>query len=102
MREWAAFIQSVYVSLWGEAPPAALERVPRIRQRERVSWGAESREAGHAATGRVYGRGEWIKPEEKTILYDEMNRRLESMSPRLWQKFCHWRRHHFGSKTALA
>ena len=31
------------------------------------------------------------------LIEAELNRRLEAMTPRLWQMFLHWRRHRFGS-----
>ena len=36
-----------------------------------------------------------VDPGDRAILIAAMNRRLEQASPRLWQQFCHWRRHRF-------
>ena len=41
----------------------------------------------------------WVEQGDRPQLIDAMNRRLERVSPRLWQKFCHWRRHHFGANN---
>jgi len=82
---------------WANAPCKALERINRLRRPTKLSW-AERR-----ATKRDLKRlidsmiaHNWVDPEDKPLLIAEMNRRLEQASPRLWQQFCHWRRHRLG------
>lgn len=36
-----------------------------------------------------------VDARDKSLMVAEMNRRLELTSPRIWQQFCHWRRHRF-------
>ena len=38
----------------------------------------------------------WVDELDRTGLLHVVNRRLEQASPRLWQQFCHWRRHRLG------
>ena len=35
----------------------------------------------------------WVDAADEQLLLDFVNRRLEQVSPRLWQMFCHWYRH---------
>lgn len=84
--------------LWGEAPMESVDRLGRIRPWFTLSWG--ERRAAKRDIMRVIDAmvaAEWVDASEKPHLIALMNRRLEQASPRLWQMFCHWRRHHFGS-----
>lgn len=38
----------------------------------------------------------WVEPGDRSIMMAAMRQHIEWASPRLWQKFCHWGRHHFG------
>ncbi len=80
--------------LWNEAPEATMDRFYQLRLGRKLNW-AERRAAKRDFKRLfdamiVHG---WVEPEDKPLLIAEMNRRLEQASPRLWQQFCHWRRH---------
>lgn len=84
--------------LWSEPPePAVSDRFFRLRAGQKLNW-AERRAAKRDITRLIKSilKHNWVKPNDSRLLYDAMNRRLEQVSPRLWQQFCHWRRHHFG------
>jgi len=84
--------------IWGEAPIDTLERLARVRPWSKLSW--RERRAAKRDIIRLIDSmiaAEWIDPSERPLLIDAKNRRLERVSPHLWQMFCHWRRHHFGS-----
>ena len=83
--------------VWGEAPAATLYRFARLRRREKLTW-AERRVAKRELRrliGSLVDKG-WVEPDDRSLLLRAMDRRLEIASPRLWQRLCHWRRHHFG------
>ena len=82
--------------LWGEAPPETLNRFAKLRPFSKLSW-RERRAAKRDITRLiesmiVHG---WIGQDDRPLLIAEMNSRLEQACPRIWQMFCHWRRHHF-------
>ena len=83
--------------IWGEAPMDALERLARVRAGSKLSW--RERRAAKRDIKRLidsFIAARWVDASERPLLIAVMNRRLEQVSPRLWQIFCHWRRHHFG------
>ena len=82
--------------LWDEAPEATIDRFYRLRMRSRLGW-AERRAAKQDMRRLIDSliTHKWVEPGDKLLMIDAMNRRLEQASPRLWQMFCHWRRHHF-------
>ena len=83
--------------LWGEAPPETLDRFAKLRPFSKLSW--RERRAAKRDMRRLINSmiaANWAEPRDKSQLIAAMNRRLEQASPRIWQKFCHWRRHHFG------
>ncbi len=83
--------------LWGEAPDEVLDRFARVRPWSKLSW--RERRAAKRDLIRLIDSmiaAKWIEPGERPLLVAAMNRRLEQVSPRLWQMFCHWRRHRFG------
>ncbi len=86
----------VLESLWNEAPEATLERFYRLRRPEKLSW-AQRRAAKRDIKRLIESMIEqqWVESDDKPLLLAEMNRRLEQASPRIWQQFCHWRRHRF-------
>jgi len=83
--------------LWGEMPDGAtIDRFDRLRPFSKLSW-RERRAAKrdlwrliHALLDRQI-----VDAEDKPILIAAMNAKLEAASPRLWQKFCYWRRLRF-------
>ena len=84
--------------LWGEPPkPALSDRFFRLRAGRKLSW-ADRKAARQDITRLIASilKHNWVDPSDSRLLYDAMNRRLEQASPRRWQQFCHWRRHHFG------
>ena len=42
-----------------------------------------------------------IDPGDRGLVSAHIRRRLESTTPRLWQMFLHWRRHHFGAGKSV-
>ena len=88
--------------LWGEAPPGALDRFERLHSQQKLNWldrRAAKRDMRRLIDALI-GHGR-VDPEDESLLIAEMNRRLEQASPRIWQRFCHWRRHRFlrGDRT---
>ena len=83
--------------LWNEAPEDTMDRLYRLRMRSKLSW-AERRATKHDLKRLVDAliARRWVEPDDKPLLIDEMNRRLELASPRRWQQFMHWRRHRLG------
>ncbi len=84
------------LQLWGEAPEATLERFYKLRLGGKLSWAerkAAKRDMVRLIESLIDRR--LVEPGDKPILVSAMNRRLEGTTPRLWQRFCHWRRHHF-------
>ena len=82
--------------LWGEAPRDTVERLARVHPWSRLSWRerrAAKRDILHIVDS-IIAAG-WVDPAEEPRLIAAMNTRLERVSPRLWQMFCHWRRHRF-------
>ncbi|MCY3779182.1 MAG: glycosyltransferase family 2 protein [Chloroflexi bacterium] len=82
--------------LGGERPEATVERFERLRANEKLGW-ADRRAAKRDITRLVESMiaHSWVDADDRPLLIDAMNRHLEQASPRLWQQFCHWRRHHF-------
>ncbi len=83
--------------LWGEVSPGVIDRFQRLRFQHKLGW-AERRAAKRDLRRLidsliVHSR---VDPGDRAILIAAMNRRLEQASPRLWQQFCHWRRHRLG------
>ena len=94
---WSELMRCLLIRLWGEAPQATLDRLSRVRKREKIGW-AERRRARRDYKRLVESMiaANWVEPHERPPLVTLMNRRLEQTTPRLWQMFCHWRRHNFG------
>ena len=83
--------------IWGEAPKETLDRFSRIKPWSKLSW--RERRAAKRDIKRLIDSmiaAKWIEPGDRPLLIASMNRRLELVSPRRWQMFLHWRRHHFG------
>ena len=74
----------------------AINRLKQLRPFHRLSWADRrrtKRDFKQIIDGMI-AQG-WVEPGDRSFLEAEMNRRLEQASPRLWQQFCHWRRHRF-------
>ena len=81
----------------GEAPDGTWERMERLRRWSKLSW--RERRAAKRDIKRLidaFIAAGWVEAAEKPHLLAIMDRWLELVSPRLWQKFCYWRRHNFG------
>ncbi len=89
-------LAGILQQLWGEAPEATLNRFLRLRMQEKLGW-AERRAAKNDMSRLIESLivHNLVHTSDKPLLLAEMNRRLEGTTPRLWQQFCHWRRHHF-------
>ena len=83
--------------IWGDAPAETVARLARVRPWSRLSW-RERRAAKRDIIRLIDSMIElrWVEAGDRPQLIAAMNRRLERVSPRLWQKYCHWRRHRFG------
>ncbi len=83
--------------LWGEAPADAMARFHRLRQGAKLGW-AERRRARRDMQRliRALIAKERVDKADEILLYETSNRLLEETTPRLWQKWLHWRRHNLG------
>ena len=82
--------------LWGVAPRETLDRFVKLRPWYQLSW--RERRAAKRDLKRLIESmiaAGWVETSDRPLLFAEMNSRLEQASPRRWQMFCHWRRHHF-------
>ena len=83
--------------LWGAAPPTTLVRFEQMRKNEKL--GFRERRAASQDMARLLDSlidAGVLDPGERGLVTAHIERRLESTTPRLWQMFLHWRRHHFG------
>ena len=102
-RQNNAHIRRCVKPLWGDVSDAALKRFRVLRHRQKLNW--SDRRAAKKDLKRLIEtliERQLVEPSERPMLIADMNRLLESASPRLWQKFCHWRRHRFGDKMSEA
>ena len=86
--------------LWGDAPHSSLVRFERMRMDKQLSW--QERRSARADMARLLNAmiaAEVIDAEDRGLVAAHIQRRLEATTPRLWQMFCHWRRHRFGGKN---
>lgn len=85
--------------LWGGVCDDALRRFRDMQENRMLSW--NDRRLAKKDMNRIIEtlveRG-YVRPEERSLMVAEMNRRLERASPRRWQQFCHWRRKWLGSR----
>ena len=96
-KQDAEIRKRVVKRLWSETPPRSLERLNRLRMKEKLGW--RDRRAAKNDMRRLINSliaHNWVEAEDKPLLIADMNRRLEQASPRIWQMFCHWRRHRLG------
>ena len=87
--------------LWGTAPAATLERFERMRLDESLS--RQERRHARADMTRLLDAMiacAVIDAEDRALVAEHIQRRLEATTPRLWQKLLHWRRHRLGSRFA--
>ena len=97
MKFWDDLMARLLFRLWGEAPRISLDRLMRVRRRQKISW--RQRRLAKRDIKRLIEamiRAGWVEEDDRPLLLRRMRRQLEWVSPRIWQKFCHWRRHHFG------
>ena len=96
-----ALVTEVYERLLNhlgiEASAATLERFWGMRHGQKLPW-LERRAAFRDAERLINDMiaAQWIDGRDKPELIIYLRRRLEQMTPRFWQKLCHWRRHRFG------
>ena len=80
--------------LWGEAPPASVDRFKRLGMGERL--GMRGRRAAKGDMLRLIealiDKG-IVEAEDRQALVEDMHRRLDKDKPRLWRKFNAWRRY---------
>ena len=88
--------------IWSEAPLETVERLARVRPWSKLSW-RERRAAKRDIIRLIedFIAAGWVDARDRPLMIAAMNQRLERVSPRLWQKFCHWRRHRFGGKRGM-
>ena len=85
----------------GEAPLDSIDRLARIKPWSKLTW-RERRAANRDIVRLIdaFIAAKWVEPGDRPLLLAARDRRLELVSPRLWQMFCHWRRHRFGGVSS--
>ncbi|MYD09811.1 MAG: glycosyltransferase [Chloroflexi bacterium] len=84
-------------------PATTLERLMSLPLERRLSWGnrrAAKKDLRWLVASLI--DRDLVDRSDQPRLVAEVNRRLEGASPRIWQQFCHWRRHHFSRGEGLA
>ena len=79
--------------VWGEAPMDSLKRLTRVRPWSRLTY--RERRAAKRDILRIIDSiiaAGWVEAADRPRLIAAMNRRLERVSPRLWQQWLHWYR----------
>ena len=99
VQDWANLLARLLSRLWGEAPQASLERFAQVRRREKLSW-LERRLAKRDLTRLIDSMlaAKWIDEDDRASLTVVLDGQLEHTTPRLWQMYCHWRRHRFARR----
>ena len=95
-QTYAHTLKSLQV-LWDEVPDDTLMRFRRLHYKYQLNW--SERRAAKKDLRRLIEtliERQMVNASDRPLLIAEMNRWLEQTSPRLWQRFCYWRRHHFG------
>lgn len=83
--------------LWDDVPEDTLDRFHQLRLLKKLNW--FERRATKRDLLRLIDSiidAHWVAPDDRPLLIEATNRRLEQASPRIWQQFCHWRRHRLG------
>ncbi len=81
-------------SLGCDEPAETQRRMQSLKPHRKLSW-SQRRQVKRDMRGLIQtliALG-MVDESDKPLLVAVMNRRLERASPRLWQKFCYWRRH---------
>ncbi len=96
-RQRNAYTRRFLDMLWDEVTDGTLTRFKRLRYKKKLNW-SDRRAAKYDLKRLIESLidHQLVEPSDRLLLIADMNRRLEIASPRLWQQFCHWRRHHFG------
>ncbi len=95
-REQGVYLRRRLSLLWDEVTDDTLTRFQRLRDVKKLNW--SDRRAAKKDMRRLIKsliERQLVEPADRPLLIADMNRRLEQASPRLWQQFCHWRRHRF-------
>ena len=98
-QDWANLLAQLLSRLWDEVPQESITRFSRLRQRHKLGWRERrlvKRDVKRYIDSMVAAN--WINITDRPDLIAVMNRQLERTTPRLWQMFCHWRRHRFGAR----
>ena len=85
--------------LWGEAKSDTMQRFRNANLGSKLSW--RDRRLARRDYSRLIDAmldARWIEPGDVDCLRSEINRRLETTTPRLWQMFLHWWRHNITRK----
>ena len=82
----------------GEVLDLSFAVYEKLRWRRKLSW-SERRSAKRGFIGLIDWMiaAKWAEPGDRALMVAEVNKRLEETSPRIWQMFCHWRRHRSNS-----
>ena len=84
--------------LVGEDQPISITRLNPLRDSTKIGWRERRllrRDVERLIDALVAAK--ILVASDMPLIEAEMNKRLESTTPRLWQMFLHWRRHRFGS-----
>lgn len=86
--------------LWGKAPQSSIERWDRLRDGTKTGWvGRQLLRRDVARLVDAMVAAAMLNANDRCLFEAEMNRRLESMTPRRWQMFIHWWRHRFKARA---
>lgn len=88
--------QTILRQLWAEAPADSLDRFVRMATGQKLGMGERRSARGdmlRLIDALIQRR--LVDEGDRLLLIADMQRRLEGMQPRLWQKFSHWRRYRF-------
>ena len=97
MKQSSDVREQLLKRLWGEAPRESLIRFERMQRDEMLS-SLDRRRARRDLTRLLNAMiaHDLIDQADKSLVEAHIQRRLEGTTPRLWQMFQHWKRHHFG------
>ncbi len=87
--------------LLGEASGETMARFRKVDQGKKLSW-RERRSArqDYRRIVNAMAAARWISPGDVACINFEVNRRLESTTPRVWQMFLYWWRHNIERKQS--
>ena len=83
--------------LWDGVPRASADRLERLRNGERFGWRERQllRRDLNTLVEALFAT-DALEAEDRPFVNTQIARRLEHTLPRLWQRFLHWKRNHFG------